>query len=218
MKTKRSVFDICGTLYKSNTTFDFLDYYLRANKVYRIYKIVSTTILWKVLNKITKYLVKCDITRMIAILFIKGHTKQELLDAADSFFKRELKLKENKYIIESFHRLNSNKENQVIIASATLDFIAQTIARHLNCKTYFSTTLSYEDGICKGTIVNDLLGRKVRFLNRYKSFENVYTDDISDCSLLELAENKYLVVYPKTFNKWKKIVKKNHWNAIFINI
>lgn len=32
------LFDICGTIYHSNTTFDFLEFYLKDNKAFRFYR------------------------------------------------------------------------------------------------------------------------------------------------------------------------------------
>lgn len=218
MMSKVSIFDICGTLYRSNTTFDFLDYYLNDSKLYHIYRILYRCLLWRLFNKFTKHTIQYDITRSIAIYFLKGHSKKELLKAAQSFYNLELQKKENKRVIELLYKLNSNNKNQVIIASATLDFIAETIATNLNCKIYYSTTLSYKNEICKGTIRNDLLGKKMNVLSHHKPFENVYTDDITDCPVLSLSKNKYIIVYPRTINKWKNIVKNKQWNVNYLTI
>ena len=47
------IFDICGTLYHSNTTFDFLEYFLKDTSIYyRYYNILRKTIVWRLFNKV----------------------------------------------------------------------------------------------------------------------------------------------------------------------
>ena len=45
------LFDICGTIYRSNTTFDFLEFYLKENKRFRLYRAIYKSFFWKVINR-----------------------------------------------------------------------------------------------------------------------------------------------------------------------
>lgn len=67
------VFDICGTIFKSNTTFDFLTFWLSPrSKYYSSFDKIRKTFIWKVINKITRTYFHVDITRVIALRFLKG--------------------------------------------------------------------------------------------------------------------------------------------------
>ena len=69
------VFDVCGTLYNSNTTFDFiLEYHrYRNNKVRSLYLMILLSFPCKVLNKLKLFSIR---KRMIATL--KGEEKKHL--------------------------------------------------------------------------------------------------------------------------------------------
>ena len=43
------LFDICGTIYRSNTTFDFLEFYLKENKCFRLYRAIYKSFLGRLL-------------------------------------------------------------------------------------------------------------------------------------------------------------------------
>ena len=213
------IFDICGTLYNSNTTFDFLEYFLsHANTFYRKYSTLRKTFIWRLVNKFFIKFFHKDLTRIIALHFLEGRSCDELKNAAESFYNDFLFTRQNIEIIEDLKTLSKNPQNKVIILSATLDFIANTIARHLGCQYCYSSQLVYDKNICQGKLYVDLLGKKLEiiFKNFKGTFAAVYTDDFSDLPLLSLAKVKNVIVYPKTQKRWKKILKKKGWNATII--
>ncbi|MGL4482466.1 MAG: hypothetical protein ACRCTW_08075, partial [Lactococcus garvieae] len=73
------VFDLCHTLYDSNTTFEFISY-VRGGVIFRVLKnkIVKkiVVLLGKLINK--------DIYRLFFIYQLNGMTKDELLERASS--------------------------------------------------------------------------------------------------------------------------------------
>lgn len=213
------IFDICGTLFQSNTTFDFLNFFLSDDKGYQRFKKIYKTLIWRILNKIIKRIFYCDLTRILAVKYLKGYHKDELLKAANNFYENLLSTKKNTIIHNELNEKLNDKTSTVILASATLDFIAETIAQKLNCPTFYSTSLIYDNkGYCKGSIKDDLLGRKLKKLSgKYqRPFEEVYTDDISDISLLINSQKQYIISYPKTIYRWKKIIKRHQWHAKLI--
>ena len=213
------IFDICGTLYHSNTTFDFLEYFLKDTSIYyRYYNILRKTIVWRLFNKIAVKLLRMDMTRIIALCFLKGYTYDELKDAAQSFYNEYLIPHQNVKVIDSLKSLSLDPHNKIIIVSATLDFIADIISRHVPCQSCYSSQLAYQNGVCQGKLSVDLLGRKVEkiFADFERYFEGVYTDDLSDMTLLEKAKEKNIIVYPKTKEKWERLLKKKGWNANII--
>ena len=178
------IFDICGTLYRSNTTFDFLEYFLKdTNIYYRYYNILRKTIAWRLFNKIAMKLLHRDITRIIALRFLKGYSLSELKNAAQSFYSEYLVVRQNKKVIDALESLSSDSQNKIIIISATLDFIAAAISKHIPCQSYQSSQLAYQNDICQGKLSIDLLGKKlgIIFKDFSGNFEAVYTDDFLTC-------------------------------------
>ena len=201
------VFDICGTIFKSNTTFDFLTFWLSPRSKY-----------YSSFNKITRTYLHVDITRVIALRFLKGYSRLQLLEGADMFYESYLIKHINDYVVGKLKELIVNPSCNVLIASATIDVVAEVIARKMQINTWYSSELCYVDGICQGKLSKDLLGKKNDFIQEIQNqtIDSVYTDDFTDIPLLKDARQKNIVVYPKTDKKWKKIVKKMKWDVNFI--
>lgn len=213
------VFDICGTIFKSNTTFDFLTFWLTPrSRYYSFFDKLRKTFIWKVINKITRTYLHVDITRIIALRFLKGYSRLQLSEGADMFYESYLMKHLNDNVVDTINVLRINPSCNVLIASATIDVVAEVIASKMQINTWYSSELCYVDGICQGKLSKDLLGKKNVFIQEIQNqtIDSVYTDDFTDIPLLKEARQKNIVVYPKTDKKWKKIVKKMKWYVNFI--
>lgn len=210
------IFDICGTLYKSNTTFDFLSWTFKKNRKFNLYKKVYSNILWKVFNKFLRHFFHFDLTRILALYFLRGFSKDVLSQKADEFVNSFLITKKNNDVINALNKLKENRSN-VMIMSATIDIVAKAIAKSLQVKHFYSSSLKYDDSICCGYLVHDLLGNKSSFLKDNISIAAVFTDDLSDADILELAKEKNIIIYKKTSLKWSKLIKRKKWNVNLIH-
>lgn len=213
------VFDICGTIFKSNTTFDFLTFWLTPrSRYYSFFDKLRKTFIWKVINKITRTYLHVDITRIIALRFLKGYSRLQLSEGADMFYESYLMKHLNDNVVDTIKVLRINPSCNVLIASATIDVVAEVIARKMQINTWYSSELCYVDGICQGKLSKDLLGKKNVFIQEIQNqtIDSVYTDDFTDIPLQKEARQKNIVVYTKTDKKWKKIVKKMKWDVNFI--
>lgn len=206
-KSRLVIFDICGTLFFSNTSFDFLDLIVQA-KSYSLFRKVSKTIFARIINKVSVLLLKKDLIRSIAVLYIKGMSKAELQEKADIFYNQYLlPLKiDNSFDKIEFYRKDSN--TTIILASATFDFIADVVANRLEIPIYFGTELAYDNqGIFKGKILKDRLGHKYQALNDMglkSPFYKVITDNITDMDIINCSKTVDLIIYPWTEKKWSK--------------
>lgn len=212
------VFDICGTLYSSNTTFDFLEYFFKTNRNYCLYNRIRKSFLWRATNFFLKKCCHKDLTRIIALHYLHGYSREELLAAAQSFYRFFLTARQNNAVLDQLRHLQRASRGKIVIASATLDFIAEVIAEHLSCDVWYSSRLQYRCGVCQGVLICDLLGNKAEkiFGGARVCVESVYTDDASDMALLDIARTKNVIVYPKTRNKWKKVIEKKAWDVNII--
>ncbi len=210
------IFDICGTLYKSNTTFDFLNWLFKKNWKFRFFKRIYTSIIWKLINKVLRIYFHLDLTRILALRFLKGYNKDILSKYADDFVNTFLSSRKNIEVIQSLEALKSQGKN-IVIMSATIDVVAQAIAKSLKIDSYKSSLLKYDGSICQGKLIQDLLGNKTAYLDEQTQIAAVYTDDLSDANILELAKEKNIIIYRRTAKKWSKLLKRKQWNANLIS-
>jgi phosphoserine phosphatase len=203
------IIDICGTIYNSNTTFDFLDYFFKENKFYHYSRSLLSCQLFKILNILFLRLFKFDFCRHLLIRFLSGHSKIEIERKTKSFIFELLEKKRQEEVIKIIMRI-SIPENKLILVSATLDCIALEIAKKFNIDSYFASELEYLNGICTGRIKVDLLGNKLKKLRQngiYSPFKVVISDNFSDTLLMNKSGYSYIVVSEKKRKRWNKILK-----------
>lgn len=200
--------DICGTLFDSNTTFDFLDYSI-VKRSYKFYRHLRKTFFWRLLNK-SLHTLGYDLSRTIAIRFLKGKSRKELDVLMDTFYAKKLSMLKHHAVWEKVDALRSNGD-ELILVSATLDFIAAKIAAINGFNTVFATTLSFDNEVCNGVICSDLLGKKGAFLekeNIYAPYKMVITDNLSDLNLIEASNDAIIVCTPRNQKIWNSALQK----------
>ena len=204
MKTKIIIFDICDTMYNSNTTFDFLDYEFKENKRYMFSRKLSKTMFFRALNKSLK-LFTVDFTRAYFLHYLKGYSKHNLEMAVDNFFTDTLTHKKRKWVIDELTQLR-NDGKTIVLVSATIDVIAKRIADEFSVE-YISSILSFRDDICSGRLERDLLGNKESFIN--DDIELVVTDNVSDLALAKKATRSIILSNSNNIRYWEKQKLKN---------
>lgn len=201
--------DIDGTLFNSNSTFDFLDS-LPHGKWYGFYRKVGASIFGRIVNKLAIILFSKDIIRMIGINCLKGYSQKKLLTLGEEFYDNFLSQRKNS---EVFNMLDEEKKNdsKIILASATLDFLSEIIKKRVMADYAIATELKYKNGCCVGKILKDRLGRKMEALVETGiSFpvDMTITDNVTDARLLLDSLSRVIVIYPREANKWARIIKK----------
>lgn len=204
---KLVIFDVCGTLYNSNTTFDFLDYFLRNNKIYKIFNKLRKLTVIKAINKVFFKLFGKDLIRIYALKFIRNVPRNRLLGEAREFVKGLEKIGPTHQLLESY----MNRGYDVIIISASLDFLIEVISDELKVDTFFATKLVYRNNICEGAIEKDLLGNKGEILNSIKGKYNeiiTVTDNKSDFDIIVESNKCIIVSSSKNLNYWDSLKNK----------
>lgn len=194
---QNKIFDICGTLYDSNTTMDFCEY--RVSGKNKIILKLSKTILAKVINKISVKLFAYDIIRILHIKTLKGLKATEIESDANNFVDNYL---ENKKIKEVYEILKFHDKENIILVSATIEPVAKAIAKKLGNLNYRATTLEYQEDRCLGKIKDDLLGKKQHYFKN-KEIEFIITDNKSDLDLCKMAKEVVIVSKKKNLNFWQ---------------
>lgn len=212
---KMVIFDVCGTLFRSNTTADFLTFYFKRNSTHKLQNINSITnkkspIYW--FRAFIFRFVGKDLFRKASIRLLKGEDPTLVASEAQHFLTEFLLSKE---ISETSSMLKKSRDNneEVMLVSNGLDPVIKVIGDHFKIP-FKATTLEVKRGKYTGRISNDLFGTKHELLqNRNISNKviTVVTDNRSDYELVKLADEK-VVVLNKTSDKkfWSSL------NPVFI--
>jgi|688.fasta_scaffold317611_2 phosphoserine phosphatase len=177
------VIDICDTLFLQNTTFGFIDFIKNENKSF--YKKIKIPLI--IIGK----LFKVDFYRNRYLNNLKGYSKEQLYTLANQYYDNVLSCKKNHPIHQI---IEQNKNNKIILCSASLDIIVEVIANRLGVNTYYSSELLFDGDLCTGKLKTDLLGKKHLLFNY--PIDWVITDNLSDIDLVKKA-SKYTIVSKK---------------------
>ena len=195
---KLVICDVCDTLYKSNTTFDFIRYLLKreGGLKYFLFNIFTSKLspvfyCMVLLGKLTR----TDVIRKNVLRLLKGKTDNELNSVANSFYDDFLINRENREVFEIIDR---NKSGSVLLVSSSIDPVIQAIAnRH---QIHFrSSVLERIDGKASGKLVTDLTGKKHELVSEEMKNKNVghlmvITDNKSDFDLVAMATERIVIV------------------------
>ena len=202
---KLVVFDVCDTLYYSNTTFDFIEYHTKHQLIkrllFKIYtsKISPLFILGVFYNKIFN----CDIIKDFSIKLLEGDSKERLYSSAENFLDQVLK---SKKILELHDVLkNSKEQSRVILLSASIDPVIFAISKKLEVP-FFSSELEYDNNLCTGKLKVDLTGEKETKLSTKDFMQmTVYSDNLSDANLMLKAKSAYAIIHNSSQKQfWKQ--------------
>lgn len=200
--------DVCDTLYSSNTTFDFLDFFLQNKSEKFLLKLIRSKLsplnwcAW-LLTKITHR----DYYRIFAVKLLKGYSKERLEKGANDFFLMLLKSKE---ITASISLLKEKIDEGAVVylASSSLSNVIEVIGKELHIPFVASELHYNQQNICTGTLSSELTGKKLDYFNKLNRSDfhtsTVMTDNFSDYTLAKWADQRIILVYSeKNKDFWK---------------
>lgn len=198
---KIAIFDVCWTLYRSNTTIDFIGYLLKRNNKFKY--LVFVVLMWRPIALCLVRLAKIDL-RKLAIRQLEGYTKESLADHAHRFYFSFLKKRENDVVYEKLLELKKENAN-VFLASASLDIVVATIASNINAK-YVASQLQYVNGVCTGVLCSDITGKKYAALKKEALtgfYDVMYSDNAEDLAMAKHVGDYFQVVNSRVLKKTK---------------
>jgi len=163
------------------------------------------------INALIFHLTRYDLTKMVFLRFLRGFTREDLLNAATIFYDEYLYARK---IDDALDVINKYKEKgyEFCLISATIDVLAEVIGKKLHANSVHSTTLIYDSkGVCSGKLEFDLLGKKLDYSKKQQlyPFSIVLADDFSDLPLIRNAKIAYIITYQKNLNRWKSKIDTN---------
>lgn len=186
-----NVYDFDGTLYKGDSSKDFILFLIRK----------KPSLIFKMPNIMLKF-------------FAYSNDKKRAKEIAFSILKyvnAELYLEEfwNKYFSKKIVTwYKSMAKSYDMIISASPEFLLEPACRRLNIKSLIGTRMAVKSGAiygenCKGE-------EKVRRLQERKIYEidQFYSDSFDDQPLANIAKQAFLVMPDGTFLNWPKAIGK----------
>jgi len=186
-KKELLLFDLDGTLFCGNSTYDFIEYIMQDDQKYKDFK--KRYRVMKVYNKICNLLFKYDWYKKKSIEFLCGYTEQELQKKAKDFYVNKMSHERIEPMLNLLECSIENPEQETGIITATIDIVAEEVKMSTGVDLVYSTKLLYEGGVATGQYHEDLLHKKLAlFENELSSkYEKIYffSDNSQDVKLLK---------------------------------
>jgi len=199
------VFDVCDTLFYSNTTFDFLRFVLAqrgSGSKQTVLKLLSAK--WSPLFVglvAWQKVAGGDPVKAAALRLLAGISRAELYELGRRFVAEFLPARR----IARTHELLAGlaqTQTRVLLLSASLDPVIAALAEALGPVEFVSSQLEYDiQGNCTGRLQQELTGKKQDALQMLLTGQQkparlaVATDNFTDHSLVSQAQVRYVVVH-----------------------
>lgn len=196
-----AVFDICDTLYYSNTTHDFVRFVMQPTPI-SIRKVIYTILNSKRLP-LRYFLIFLsvktgrDLLRAYNVRLLREKSKTELQNLARSFvadYLSEKKIRQIHDLVASY----KNRGFRVVLSSSSIEPVVAAVAEALKISHYVSTTLEYDHGAFTGKISRDITNDKIRALKERDllgELKFAASDNTSDVDLLIYADKAIAIVH-----------------------
>lgn len=186
--------DICGTLYRINTSYSFLEYYFRRNNrikeaYFRLLLSWPAKVVWKLLGN----MMGMEWLRNHLLGLLRGEEQKKVDSDARDFVHDVLPKLKN---LQAFNRILP--DSPLVLVSATLSPLAKAIAENLGAETYFATEIEVSNGVYTGKIQTDARRRKLEILAQsqyapYLSNSYFMTDNKEDLPLVRTVKEAIIV-------------------------
>lgn len=199
------IFDVCGTLYYSNTTFEFLHFLYDRNKLFNLFTLLRKSIPIRALNMLILRVFKFDAVRYFALKFLSSMTLENANQKTDEFV-RSLSSKKILKMHDLLSTYKTEPGTKVILMSASLDIIIEKIAQHLDVQNFYASKLEFNGLKCKGRISIDLYGKKSELIKNIivEGIPVVFiTDNFNDYPVKSLVDDFKVISFQKDLKFWK---------------
>ncbi len=214
---KLVVCDVCDTLYRSNTTFDFIRFVSKRGGplgffLFSVLADRKSPVFYFLI--LAGKIMRKDIVRSSVLRMLGGKSNEELMLLAHLFYHEFLIARANE---KAFQLLPENSVDMVVLISSSIDPVVRVIAQE--CKfSFVSSQLEWKEGIATGYLETDLTGRKHEVAKRLMHESSldrlqVITDNRSDWKLVSLADERFVIIRSEGERKFW-----NELNPVFIRV
>jgi HAD superfamily phosphoserine phosphatase-like hydrolase len=207
-----AVFDVCGTITRTNNTFAFIGFVLKTDHVFRYCLLMLIRVLSPFFNalKIEQVLGR-DVLRSWQIRLLRGFPADRIEEMSHRYvehlFNKRLL---NQEVLEVMKQ-ETKQGRTILLVSSSIDPPITTLARKLGIERCFASELEVENGCYTGRLRTDLTGNKQSVLggmSKDVDLENssVYSDNARDFDFMRRFGQRYVVVNdPEGGGRWNGI-------------
>ena len=195
-----AVFDVCGTITKTNNTSDFIEFVLRRNSLWRY----GLFLLIRILARLSRLLPLRsssgrDVWRDRQIALLRGYSCARIEEMArlyvDGLFTGGLL---NERVLEALVQEKQRGKTICLVSAAIAPPIVE-IAGRLEIEAFYCSELETDNGCYTGRLRTDLLGRKDSVLERIApgvdlQSSSVYSDNAEDTRFMMTFGRRTLVL------------------------
>jgi phosphoserine phosphatase len=205
-----AVFDVCDTLFFSNTTHDFVKFVVAREGgtrwlIHNIFNSRFSPFRYFFIG--LSVFAGWDYLRKFNLRLLSGRSKEELDGLSNKFVGEFLHDRKITAIHALLNKSLSNGD-RVVLCSSSIEPVVAAVAAKLKVKEYVSTTLEYENGVFSGFIADDVSNTKLTHLRKNGvecEIGLAVSDNISDLDLLKAARRSYAVAYSnRKKDFWRK--------------
>ena len=208
---RTAVFDVCDTMYYSNTTHDFVQFVFDKKSFSLrkfIYKLSNSRLLpLRYFLIIIGVLTGWDLLKKLNIYLLKGMSASQL-SAISTLFVSEFLQKRQ---ISQIHRLINKYIGEglrIVLCSSSIEPVIKAVAENLGIKDFVSTSLKFDGEIFTGQILEEITNKKLEVLEDRRlsgNIEYAVSDNITDLKLLLAASEGIAIVHNKNkHDYWRK--------------
>ena len=157
--------DVCHTLFRTNTTFGFLDDYFQGDERYQAIAANRRSIGSRLVNSFSSI----DQPKQQALALLKGISEAELRAAAAQYANGLTKISETHDYLQTQRQAGA----KVYLLSASVDIVVEPIASTLEVDGAFSSVLRFDNGVCEGVLSEDLSGKKLKVIQNHFGEDDV---------------------------------------------
>ena len=200
MTESAAVFDVCDTLYYSNTTHDFIRFV--AKEAAGPARRSAFKMLDHQLSPLRYLLVGVglitgrDVFKMLSVAILKGMKDEEVRRVAERFVDEFLEMRK----VPQTHKLIEQSARdglRIVLCSSSIEPVVAAVAKRLGVRDFVCATLETESGRYTGRIQEDPTGKKLSVLRRISNLkiDCAVSDNLSDLELLSAARRGIAVTH-----------------------
>ena len=190
-----AVFDVCDTIYRVNTTFSFIDYYLGNDKKYIFFRKITRLFPVKAFNYFFYKVFKKDLMRYFGTLFLRGKEIEEVQKYTHKFVNIDLVREIKDTTVEMMNEYK-DKGYKIVLMSGSYIFVIEEIAKYFNVDYFYASKLNIVDKFYTGKYDKDILLNKNELLKKeFKNFDKlvVVSNNKTDLELMQFADQSFAI-------------------------
>jgi phosphoserine phosphatase len=204
-----AIFDVCGTLFRDDTTLGFLFHLTKKHSPARWYLLNlwfhrRSPGFW--LLSLVERLASRHVAKHLAVFQLYGFSQQLVEQEARIYVDFLVQTRVRTEIFPHF--VKALEDSQTVLASASLEPVIRALAERFGVD-YLASSLQIRDGRYTGKLLTDMTGRKLEELKRRFGPEwlerqrHCYTDNFSDLDLCnDCGQRTVVLLKPRHRRRW----------------